>query len=228
MRRGGPDGDPVRGHFIMQAAACEALGSPFTARLCRALAQIVDGSTKTGSRTLAWPVNPRDDALALRLCGGLHAVVLSGSDPALSAAWPPHIVAEDERFSQIVAEGVARNDGFLEGFLDLPPQTNEIARSAMLLPGFLAIARGTGLPMAIAEIGSSAGLNLNFDRFRHDFAGASWGDPASGVRLSPEIRGRQPPLEGTLEIVSRVGSDIAPLDIRDPRQLLRLRSYGRF
>jgi len=34
----------------------------------------------------------------------------------------------------------------------------------MLLPGFLTLARETRLPVEIAEIGASAGLNLYFDR----------------------------------------------------------------
>jgi len=96
----------------------------------------------------------------------------------------------------------------------------------MLLPGFLAIARETGLPLDICEIGSSAGLNLLFDRFSYDFGGTPWGDPASPVRLTPEIRGESlPPLDGTLSVSGRAGSDIRPIDIGVSAERLRLRSY---
>ncbi len=37
-------------------------------------------------------------------------------------------------------------------------QTNEVQRSAVLVPGFLRVAARTGLPLRIREIGSSAGL----------------------------------------------------------------------
>lgn len=105
------------------------------------------------------------------------------------------------------------------------PQTNEPARSAMLLPGFLAIARETGLPLSINEIGSSAGLNLLWDKYHYDFNGQQWGDPASIVRFSPAMRGTGFPLDVDVEIVSRRGSDIAPVAIEDEDALLRLRSF---
>ena len=71
----------------------------------------------------------------------------------------------------------------------------------MLLPGFLPIARETGLPLALHEIGSSAGLNLLFDRFHYRYGDVEWGDPASPVRLAPEVRGNPVPIDGAAEIV---------------------------
>jgi hypothetical protein len=94
-----------------------------------------------------------------------------------------------------------------------------------MLPGFLLIARETGLPLAVNEIGSSAGLNLVFDRFRYDYGGKEWGDISSPVRLAPEVRTSPPPLDGDLVIASRAGSDIAPVVFGDARQRLRLLSY---
>jgi hypothetical protein len=96
----------------------------------------------------------------------------------------------------------------------------------MLLPGFLFVARKFGLPLAIREIGSSAGLNLNFDRFHYGYGSEEWGDKASPVHLPPEVRGSfAPPLDGVLSIASREGCDIAPIDLADPASRLRLRSY---
>jgi hypothetical protein len=214
----------IREHFVHQAAACDALGSPFTGRLCRALSVVLDRSTRTGARVLDWEGHTREDALSLRLCGGLHALVLSGVDDRLSAVYPPN-EADDADLSKAVALAIARNDDRLLAALNNPPQTNEIARSGMLLPGFLTIARETGLPLALYEIGSSAALNLLFDRFFYRYGDAEWGDPASLVRLAPEVRGKSVPLGGTLKILSRNGSDIAPVDISIETDRLRLRSY---
>lgn len=61
----------IRVHFEHQAEACERLSSPFTARICRALAANLDRNTETGRRVLDWRGIPGADALALRLCGGL-------------------------------------------------------------------------------------------------------------------------------------------------------------
>lgn len=200
------------------------LGSPFMARLCHVLADIIDRDTLTGTRTLDWPGDPRVDALSLRLCGGLHAVVLSGDDAQLAAAYPPG-AADEETLRRVLPAAIARNDERLAASLAGAPQTNEIARSGMLLPGFLMIARETGLPLALHEIGSSAGLNLLFDRFHYRYGDAAWGDPASPVLLQPEVRGTAIPMNGTATVLSRQGSDIAPVYVTDSADRLRLRSY---
>ncbi len=164
----------VLSNFAQQAKSCDDLGSPFTARLCRLLPGMLDVTTATGRRVLDWPGDPLADALALRLCGGLHALVLAKADAELSAAYPPNDV-DDEALGKALAGAIRRNDPFLAAFLDSPPQTNEMARAGMLLPGFLLIARETGLPLALTEIGSSAGLNLFFDRFDYRLCGAQLG-----------------------------------------------------
>lgn len=214
----------IREHFVRQAEACDGLGSPFTAKLCRALPKILDHTTQTGRRVLDWPGHAREDALALRLCGGLHALVLSGRDEILAAAYPPNDTNEDVLVE--ILPGIFRaHDLELVAALGSAPQTNEIARSGMLLPGFLLIARETGLPLALNEIGSSAGLNLMFDRFHYRYENDEFGDPASPVRLAPETRGRPVPSGGALDVVARRGCDIAPIDIDNPADRLRLRSY---
>lgn len=214
----------IAAHLEQQAAACDALGSPFTARLCRLLIALLDDGTATGRRVLAWPGDPRADALALRLCGGLHRLVIEERDPALVVAYPANSV-DDGTLSAAVAGALARHDAALAAGLDSAPQTNEIARSAMLLPGFLAIARETGLPLALAEIGSSGGLNLLFDRFLYRYGALSWGDPASPVTMEPELRSPALPLGGDLVVHSRRGCDIAPVDVATAEGRTRLRSY---
>ncbi len=216
-------------HFEKQAESCDRMGSPFTAELCRLLPSLIDEATQTGRRIADWPGDFHDDALALRLCGGLHALVLAGRDEALAAAYPPNPLSR-AFLADAVRGAIGRHDAQLAATLESAPQTNEIARSAMLLPGFLMIARETGLPLDLHEIGSSAGLNLLFDRFHYRYGNAKWGnaewgDAASPVRLSPEVRGDVPPLQGTLSIVARRGSDIAPIDVAQAEERLRLTSY---
>ena len=160
--------DEIRAHFLAQAKACDGLGSPFTARLCRILAHDLDDSTRTGRTMLGWLGDVRADAVSLRLCGGLHQLVLTRVDAELAAVYPPHDAGDDE-IAAAVAGAIRRFDDRLAAGLASAPQTNEIARSAMLLPGLLTIAResGSGLPLDLCEIGASAGLNLLFDRFHY-------------------------------------------------------------
>jgi len=218
------DAQDISAHFGAQAQACERLGSPFTARLCRALAATLDESTETGRRAKTWPGDPGRDALALRLCGGLHFLVLSERCRLLKAAFPPQ--GAPEFTLRALLPGVLRDhDETLVSFLDGPPQTNEAARAAVLLPGFLQIARDTSLPLNLHEIGASAGLNLAFDRFGFRYGEAFWGDKNSPVLLEPDLRGKPVPLGGRLRIAARRGADIAPVHLSQTDARLRLRAY---
>lgn len=214
----------IRDHFLAQAKACDGLGSPFTAKLCRALAKVLDTNTRAGQAVLGWPGDARADALSLRLCGALHALVLTGADDRLTQVYPPNQTSEDE-IAAVLPEAIARSDDRIVAGLAGAPQTNEIARSAMLLPGFLTVARETGWPLDLCEIGASAGLNLLFDSFHYRYGDAEWGDPASPVRLAPEVRGRAVPLNGEINVRHRSGCDIAPVDFADAAARLRLRSF---
>lgn len=209
--------------FEPQARACDRLGSPFTAYLCRALPRLLNETTATGRLALNWPGDPRSDALVLRLTGALHALVLGGRDAELAAVYPP-CDASPEAIDDAVRGAIARHDAFVEAFLANAPQTNEVARSAMLMPGILLIARETSLPLAIAEIGASAGLNLNLDRFSIRYGDVMVGPEGSPVQLAPEVRA-MPPLDGALSIASRIGCDIAPVELTDAAARQRLRAY---
>ncbi len=98
-------------------------------------------------------------------------------------------------------------------------QTNEVKRCACLLPAFGIVSRLSEKPLALVEVGSSAGLNLLFDRYRYVYGnGNTLGDESSPVEIHCETRGPNvPPLpEGMQEISSRIGLDLEPLDVRNP------------
>ena len=104
------------------------------------------------------------------------------------------------------------------------PQTNEVSRSAILLPGLLTIASLSGLPIILSEIGASAGLNLFWDRYYYRLGNLEWGDPTSTVRLTPTWTGKDPPA-APLEIRSRAGCDLQPLNPGSHADRLRVLSY---
>jgi len=97
-------------------------------------------------------------------------------------------------------------------------QTNEPLRCAALLPA-LALVPG---PIALLEVGASAGLCLYPDRYSYRYRLPGGGevalDPADGpspVTLTSELRGdRMPPL-ALPQVVWRAGIDLAPLDPTD-------------
>ncbi len=212
-------------HFHSQAAACRRLGSPFTAHLSERLVALLGDDTGLWRCVQGWAGDPRDDALALRLCGGLHALARGGDAPRLTAAYPPAPLAAPG-FDEAVAAAIRTHDGWLTALIAGPPQTNEVARSGILLGGLLTIAARTGLPIELFEIGGSAGLNLLLDRYAYRLGeGRAWGDPSSPVNLSCEWRGATPPLDVPLTIVTRRCSDQAPIDAADPAARLRLLAH---
>lgn len=211
--------------FRLQAVASRDLGSEFIATLAELMAARLDRNSTFGIRILDWPGNSRADALALRAAGGLHALARSGRDAGLAAAYPPNPLDPD-RLWAAVTRAIAAHDAFLTAYLDSPPQTNEVRRSAIIMGGCLHIAAATGLPIALFEIGASAGLNLALDRYHYDFGnGLAWGDPASPVTIPSEWRGELPPLDTPLAIASRRGCDLRPISPASAADRVRLLSY---
>lgn len=205
--------------FEAQAMYCDANDAPITAALSRALGGALDRGTATGARVLDWPGKPIEDALPLRLAGGVHALWRGGAVPELRPLF------EDAHGDVAVIKAViARHDAALLPWLDGPPQTNEPGRSAQLMTGLLEIAARHGPRLELLEIGSSAGLNLLIDRFRIDLGPRTIGPDDSAVHLTPEWRGSAVP-DVPIEIVSTRGVDIAPIDACDPAQADRLLAY---
>jgi hypothetical protein len=189
------------------------------------MATRLDRSSTFGARILDWPGNARADALALRAAGGLHALSRSGRDAGLAAVYPPNPLDPDRLWAAVTG-AIAAHDAFLTAYLDSPPQTNEVRRSAIILGGCLHVAAATCLPIALFEIGASAGLNLAFDRYRYDFGnGLAWGDPASPVTIPSEWRGDLPPLDTPLAVASRAGCDLRPVNPASAADRVRLLSY---
>lgn len=93
-------------------------------------------------------------------------------------------------------------------------QTNEPSRCAVLLP---ALALVTG-PLAILEVGASAGLCLLYDRYAYAYTDAERGQVDVGggsVRLPCTTVGVPIP-SAVPEITARMGLDANPLDASDP------------
>lgn len=213
--------------LAQQAQFCRDSGSPFTAAFLEAAAADIAAEGPISALVRPWAEAGAkaliDDAVSLRLAGGFHHAVLRGDAPALAAFYPPGDPAAPG-FAAALADAAREHRGALSRFMGSPPQTNEVLRAMALLPGFLAVAGETGLPLTTLEIGASAGLNLNWARFHYRAEGWAWGDPASPVRLHCDWRG-PPPAPADPGPVEALGCDVAPVDVGDPAQALRLRAY---
>jgi hypothetical protein len=105
-------------------------------------------------------------------------------------------------------------------------QTNEVGRCAVLLPSLCAIAGRYGTALSMLDVGTSAGLNLHFDRYGYayhqadDGARLEAGDHESRVQLGCEVRSTLeglPPLAFP-PIAGRRGLDLCPVDASSPTE----------
>lgn len=228
MTESGPptDAEAVREAFRVQGYWCGRLGSPFTARLCVLLADRLDDRTPLGRRILAWPgrAGPDGDSVPLRLTGALHALVRRGRLPRLAALYPPNPLPDDDLLWAGVAEGLQSAGAELSRWLDNPPQTNEVARSALLMAGLLVVAEAARLPLALYELGASAGLNLVLDRYSYRLGTLRIGPADAAFVLAPPWNGPAPP-DAPVRVVRRRGVDRAPLDVTAAADAERLAAY---
>jgi len=170
--------------------------------------------------------DPGPSGLALRLVGSLHRLVLAGAAPELAAYFPTVGGTWSPEGVPAVLDVLERRGDRLRPLLDRAPQTNEVGRSAALLGGLLRLVGRDALPVRLFELGASAGLNLQADRFRYtDDSGRSWGDPAGPVVLDRAWEGARLPLETDLRVVERGGCDVSPVDITTEDGRLTLTSY---
>jgi hypothetical protein len=136
----------------------------------------------------------------------------------------PNIVFAAARWHGVLAPGpyaglrsaLLDDDGTIRAtILARSTQTNEVGRLATLLPAFArAVPDG---PVALLEVGASAGLNLFPDRW-----GYAWTTPDGVVELGAapylpcDVTGPAPLPARLPEVAWRGGVDLNPLDVTDP------------
>ena len=226
---GEPAAETAARRLRRQALACRQLGSPLYAGLLdHAAGDVLAGGPTAdvldGHLTSPWP-----SALGLRMLGGVHALVLTGQAPGLAAFYPSAGGTADPgpggaRAWTALRTVLAEQRAAVRGWLDRPPQTNEVGRAAALLGGLCHLAAEARLPVRLVEIGASAGLNLRADRFCIAGQAGRYGDPSSPVVLAGAWQGRPPPA-APAEVVERTGGDRAPIDPTAPEGRLALAAY---
>lgn len=216
----------VREAFGKQAEWATRLDAPFSALLFETLGALIDHTSAVGQRVLDWPGNPVVDALVLRLAGGLHALVRAGALPSLAKLYPPNPTPAAEPLAAALASILADSStsARLLPWLGSAPQTNEVGRSGVLMPGMLTIAAETRLPLRLFELGASAGLNLRMDAYAYRLGDTALPLPGAPLTLAPVWEGA-PPRAGPVTIVSRRGVDLNPVDLCDPAARDRLLAY---
>ncbi len=140
----------------------------------------------------------------------------------------PGELSESEAYPSFRAFCLEHADDIHQLVLTRRVQTNEVRRCAALLPAFYEIAcRAGGKPLALVEIGTSAGLHLLWDYYFYDYGqGVQIGNVESPVHISSALQGEIPlPQFGLMPaIVSRTGIDLHPIDVHNETETRWLRA----
>lgn len=186
--------------------------SPFNARLLAAIAERPDIAGILQSA-------PPEQQLPVLLLAAVHWLVLR--DPSLELAdWYPTTRSEprdDDPFPAFARLCSTREDELRGIVASRSTQTNEVGRCALFLPVLARLAHEVG-PLALVDVGTSAGLNLRLDRYAYEYATdghvRTTGGPAAVV-LPCSVRGSAPIPDELPAIAGRVGVDREPVDLAD-------------
>jgi len=211
-----------------QRRLCRNGGSPtYVALIDELSSQLIRGVGPGQDILMSFDGDPTRSALILRLLAAVNRVVQEDPRAELrrwyptlgGAVCPARAVEAFRRELEAHGDQIRANTSH-------SVQTNEVGRSAPLSAAMHYVARVTGLPFQLRELGASAGVNLFFDRYCVECADTGWGDPASQVRLTGNFEtGSPPPPPALLEIADRAGCDLSPLDASCPDTLRLLSSF---
>ncbi|NND03609.1 MAG: DUF2332 domain-containing protein [Acidimicrobiia bacterium] len=147
------------------------------------------------------------------------------------AAWYPSLggTRQDEQLEEAFRDFVlSHRDAILELITTRRVQTNEVARCVFLLPAYNLVESWAGRPLALAEIGTSAGLNQNVDRYGYAYqssAGTMRLGERSAVQLHTDCGPTVPKSARRIpNIVWRTGVDLHPIDVTDVDDAMWLRA----
>jgi hypothetical protein len=218
--------DPMVGALRTQSTACEALGSYMYRDLFTALADDYEDGGRTYAILAGRSDRPVHDAIPLRLAGAIHKVVLDGLEPRLARHYPSMGGSPGEDFTADFIGYMKDHIDDIEMGLGRQVQTNEVGRSVvhLVLSHWLTTLDITEFDFL--EVGASAGLNLNFDKFYACFGQLRMGSQQSPLRFMGDWFGNAPDVPRIGATVRRRrGTDISPIDLRNNDQATRLLSF---
>jgi hypothetical protein len=220
--------ETIEAGLRQQGIWCGEFGSSFTAGLCAKMADDYRAGGIVADILAGWPTDPIKDALALRLAGALHHVVLSEPLGTLAEVWPKAVEgwSLDDAWAEAIQAFKARAP-WVKDFIKSPPQTNEVRRAIALFPGICAAAKGFDGPVDVLELGASAGLNVNMDQFSYVTDTWHFQNDAHGsdVIIDTDWRGPAPDMPAKLTIRNKAACDQNPLDVSDLAKTLLLNAY---
>jgi hypothetical protein len=146
------------------------------------------------------------------------------------AAWYPSIAGDGARAPEGAGPAFAafcrRRRPELEPLLrERLVQTNVVGRAAALRYAMGVVGDRVEAPVALLEVGASAGVQLAFDRYAYSIGGAASGPRDAAVQVRAQWRSPRPAVLGALPVLAaRAGVDLHPIDVADPVERRWLRA----
>ena len=218
--------DPMLAALRAQARVCGPLGSKMYETLFTELADDYEAGGRIYALLAGRSARPIHDAVPLRLAGAIHRVVLRGEDDRLARHYPSVGGKPGEDFGADFIGYVREHLDEVESGLASQVQTNEVGRSVVHLTLSHWLTNFGVEEFDFFEVGASAGLNLNFEKFYGCFGQLRMGDPSSALRFMGDWFGNAPLVPKTgARVVNCKGVDVSPIDVTDPSQEIRLLSF---
>ncbi len=164
------------------------------------------------------------------LFGAVHYLLLHGKEHPLKEYYPsivnnPKLFNESfEDFKDFCLKYRNEIESILKTKL---VQTNEVRRCAYLYPAFCTIYEKAKKPLALVEIGTSAGLQLLWDKYSYSYGQNNiYGNKDSKLNISAEIKGENIPILHSTPppVLTRVGLDLNIVDLKNEEEHLWLKS----
>lgn len=212
---------------MLEVDKAQVFGKTFVSAVLASLSRVLPVAPRVLQAMEEWPGDLASAGMIFRLNAGIHALARSGEHPGLAMLYR-HARADraPEPLLLDIALSLALQDGSDEllAWLSQPTQTNEVARVAGLAAVLMELDARRPMRTNLLELGTSAGLNLNFDRYNIHVGTRRCGNPGSAVLVAPRWIGPSP-LPGRPRIARAEGVDLNPLDVRRERDGERLQSY---
>ena len=164
------------------------------------------------------------------LFGAVHYLLLKGKEHPLKGYYPnmvDHPKSYKESFASFQDFCLTYRDEIEPILNNRIVQTNEVRRCTYLYPAFCEIYERTKKPLALIEIGTSAGLQLLWDQYSYSYGKATiYGNKESKLLMTSEIIGEQIPkiMYAPPPVSTRIGLDLNIIDLNDEDDKLWLTS----
>ena len=173
----------------------------------RAIAHMVAGDEELLDVVRATPLDAHHPN---HLFAAARFLMLGGLEHPLAAAYESG--STDEACSQFRAFVRQHRAALIEVLQTRRVQTNEVSRVGVIAPALAHARRQVDVPLALVEVGASAGLNLLVDLCAVDYGAFSTGETDSPLQLSCDCVTVPPQFSmSDLEIDWRMGLDRSPI-----------------